>query len=136
MTVSQTVSAEVPNSLGLIVENLTEGETSCGVTTEGLKAATFSAMRYNRIEMIQSGKPFAYISVNTLHFPDGLCVASYNVSIRQWQYATPVGTDKAIMASTTFCEKGGMISRMRNAGTAINDAIKSSFDRCIADMVD
>lgn len=84
LTPVQASSQEIPESMLLVIEEPSDADLECGITTEKLKSTARATMRYSRItENEETSNPMIYINTLSLSLPGG-CVTSLRVSVHSF----------------------------------------------------
>jgi hypothetical protein len=114
--------------LGLVVEDLAQQATACGLTREALEAAAsrpFTAAGI-RVSTNSDEDTYVHITVMTSSLPNGMCISRYDWSIYSTTEATLSYQSTPLLAQVLLAHKGGLSGSMPNAHAA--DVIRSLTD--------
>jgi hypothetical protein len=93
-------------SADIVIENLSEAATACGVTKSVLDTSVRFVLGQSRIKIDSSADPYIYINVNVIRLKEiDLCVFNYFVAFRA---AARVISNNVIVTGADLWSQGGV----------------------------
>jgi hypothetical protein len=130
-TFGTAMAQESKPAVHLLIEDLSADASKCGLSTQLVRGAANSSLRYNRVRTGESSTINLTLYVNIIiRYADGLCYTHTNVSLYK-NNKVDLPYIGSVFASVEFCDKGIMAASLPQDPRALGD-IKSLTDACLA----
>lgn len=127
-------SQEIPESMRLVIEEPSDADLECGITTELLKSTARATMRYSRItETEEASNPMIYINTLSLSLPGG-CVTSMEVSVHSFGQTFD---EVPILGLIELSSSGEIISSgPKDHAERIRASVRNNMELALSSMAD
>lgn len=134
------LASDTPDGLRILVEDLSEQDISCGITSEGLKSTIRSSLRYNRIEELPSDafdRERLYVTVNSISTTVG-CFSNVTVEISAYGEAETTYLDFPVSGDVMLGSSAGVISSNSNSvhPRRVYEFLKEHIDTALSRIAD
>jgi len=138
LTLQNFAVAQSIRSAYVFSEEDDDGNIKCQFSNASAVAATKSALRYNRVDILQQNTINSiafYINVNNIETSNQSCTFALELQVYVWSKVLVPGVTKPLNLKSLICEQGLAGSYIKlNMQDRINQRLKSWVDLCIAEF--
>ena len=106
----------------------------CSISYDSSIAAVKSALRYNKVPIVNSAQDFCiYININNFEIDSKDCAVAVDLHFYFYSRSRMPNTSKSVLLKNMLCDTGtaGHLSK-KDMQTSVNSALKDLVDQCLS----
>ena len=125
--------------LSIVVENLPESATACGISEALFGFTAERTLRDAKIRVVERSNPFLYLSPNVLLHSSGTCSVALTVTIEATVSAVPMGgfKPKEETSNQVYCRVATLAAYRQDNRVAVEnllEMLQTNVRRCLSSL--